>query len=688
MITNIYNANIAIVGGGNLCKNFLEIISDEVFAKDRPKIIGVADLDKKAPGFLYAKNMGFLTTSDYRFFYQFDELDIILEITKNNTIPSDIKKTMPSHVKLIDHFEANSLWHNLMIEKEKRSAVKEIKKCEHRQEEIEDIFEKTFKKVKKIVNEETEYSQRIKNELTNQQIAIYQIIKNSTIPTFVIDKNHIVIYWNKALEKLTGLLADKIVGTDNHWMAFRDEKRPTMADVILDQLEKGELDKYYGKKWRKSELIDDAYEAEEFFPNLSNKGKWCWFTAAPIKNINGKIIGAIETLWDTTESKEAEYEKNKYIKELAESERTISQIIQGSANPIFVIDKNHTVIHWNKAMEKLSNIPAGDILGTANHWMAVRDKKRPIMADIVLEQCDTGIIDKYYGKNWQKSELIDDAYEAEEFFPDLGEEGRWCRFTAAPIKTPDGKIIGAIETLWDITERKNAEEEKKRLAVIGQTVAGMAHGIKNILHGFKGGGYLVDLGFDKGDKKKIQDGWRIIKRNIERTSELALDVLSYSKKREPDYQKCFPNDIVDEVCELLQERALENKVRIIKDLSKSIKEIRLDKEILHRCLLNLVLNAIDVCIFDWNTDKKHTVCVKSKLEDNDIIRFDVEDNGSGISDEVKGKMFSSFFSTKGSKGTGLGLLVTKKLVEEHSGTIDVTSSLGKGTTFTIKLLYK
>ena len=84
MITSLYNANIAIVGGGKFCKSFLEFISDEDFAEDRPKIIGVSDLDKKAPGLLYAKNMGFLTTNDYRFFYNFDELDIILEITNGS----------------------------------------------------------------------------------------------------------------------------------------------------------------------------------------------------------------------------------------------------------------------------------------------------------------------------------------------------------------------------------------------------------------------------------------------------------------------------------------------------------------------------------------------------------------------------------------------------------------------------
>ncbi len=699
MITKLYNTNIAIVGGGNFCKSFLEFfMNDEDFAENRPNIIGVSDINKKAPGILYAKNMGIATTNDYRFFYHFDELDIILEITKNNDLPFEIINSMPSNVKLIDHFEANLLWNDIRIEKEKRKVLREIKKSDYQKEKIDDIFETTFKEIKTIVNEETEYSQKIKEELTTQQIAISQIIKNSTVPTFVIDKNHIVIHWNKALEKLTGFLADKIVGTDNQWMAFRDFKRPTMADIILDQLEKGEVDKYYGKGWKKSELIEDAYEAEEFLSKLGKEGKWCWFTAAPIKDINGVIIGVIETLWDTTERRENYLKEISYVKELADNERTMCQIIQGSATPTFVIDENHMVTHWNKAMENLTGVQASKVIGTTNQWKPFRKSQRPSMADVIVNQLGKEEIDKYYGKKWRKSKLIEDAYEAEEFFETLGKEGKWCRFTAAPIKTPDGKIKGAIESLWDITERKKAEEERKRLekelveaerlAAVGQTVAGMAHGIKNILHGLKGGGYLVDLGFGKGDKTKIEDGWKMIKKNIERTSELVLDLLSYSKKREPDYQKCFPNDIVNDICELLQERARENDVKIVKELYEFIKEVSIDKEIIHRCLLNLVSNAIDACTFDWNRDKEHFVCIRSKIQDNNIIKFEVEDNGSGISDEIKGKIFSSFFSTKGSKGTGLGLLVTKKLIEEHGGSIDVISSLGKGSNFIITLLYK
>jgi len=219
-------------------------------------------------------------------------------------------------------------------------------------------------------------------------------------------------------------------------------------------------------------------------------------------------------------------------------------------------------------------------------------------------------------------------------------------------------------------------------------VAGMAHGIKNILAGFKGGRYLVDIGIDKNNTDKLINGWEMIKRNIDQTSDLVMDLLTYSKEREPEYQDCFPNDIAKDVCELVNEMAIAYGIAIVKDLSPSIGEVSMDPNTVHQCLLNFVSNAIDACIFDDNIEKKHEVSVLTTLEGETTIRFEVSDNGSGMSEDVKSKLFSSFFSTKGAKGTGLGLLVTRKLIEEHQGSIDVESELAIGTRFIMKLPFK
>ena len=129
-------------------------------------------------------------------------------------------------------------------------------------------------------------------------------------------------------------------------------------------------------------------------------------------------------------------------------------------------------------------------------------------------------------------------------------------FSGTPLFEND-QVMGAVAFFQDLTEIKKLEHDlinSERLGAIGQTVAGMAHGIKNILAGFKGGRYLVDLGIDKNNTDKLINGWQMIKRNIDQTSDLVMDLLSYSKEREPEYQACFPNNIADDVCELVKKR--------------------------------------------------------------------------------------------------------------------------------------
>jgi signal transduction histidine kinase len=251
--------------------------------------------------------------------------------------------------------------------------------------------------------------------------------------------------------------------------------------------------------------------------------------------------------------------------------------------------------------------------------------------------------------------------------------------------------MGSVAFFQDLREIKRLEREllkAERLAAVGQTVAGLAHGLKNILHGLKGGSYLVDLGIKKDDTEKLKNGWDMIKRNIGRTSELVMDLLTYSKEREPEFEDCFPNEIASEVADLLAEKAREGRVEIKKSLDPAIPQVSMDPRIVHTALLNLVTNAIDACLFDEDTGTTWQVVVATTLEDDNTIRFDVSDNGAGMSKTVSDRLFTSFFSTKGHRGTGLGLMVTRKLVEEHGGRIDVVSSPGKGTTFTIHLPFE
>lgn len=143
---------------------------------------------------------------------------------------------------------------------------------------------------------------------------LVQIIDGSSIASFVIDSQHKVAYWNTAMEVLSGIKREDILGTDGQWQAFYREKRPAMADLIADGAGDKEIEKYYGPSCKKSALIEGAYEAEEFFPDLDPEGKWLRFTASPIKDKNGKNVGVIETLEDVTQRKIAEENLHYYLK--------------------------------------------------------------------------------------------------------------------------------------------------------------------------------------------------------------------------------------------------------------------------------------------------------------------------------------------------------------------------------------
>lgn len=265
------------------------------------------------------------------------------------------------------------------------------------------------------------------------------------------------------------------------------------------------------------------------------------------------------------------------------------------------------------------------------------------------------------------------------------------RFSGTLLSEGD-TVIGSVGFFQDLREIKRLQQElvnSERLAAIGQTVARLAHYIKNILTGLKGGTYIVNVGLDKGDADKLKAGWDMVERNVGRISSLVQDLLSYSKEREPEYVSCSPNDIAEDVCELMELEASKNRIGIVRDFESSIKEVSMDSNVIHRTLLNLVSNAVDACVYDMNMEKEHTVTVRTVLEEKEnMIRYEVSDNGCGMTDEVKRKLFTAFFSTKGGKGTGLGLLVIHKLVHEHGGTISVDSKPGEGSTFAMMLPYR
>ena len=317
MIRQFLGSNIAIVGGGRACKAFLEFLKHEVFDGLRPEILGVADINQDADGIRYARSLGIPTSSDYTEFFKLSGLETLLELTNSHAIIETLRDTKPPAVRLIDHFEARAIRDFLMIEQVKIESCRELQQIHNHPEAMASFLGRVMDRFVAIIERRSRRSREIEIELVGKERTLYEIIQGSTIPTFVINEAHIISHWNKAMEKLTGISAEQAIGTNRQWFPFYDSPRPSMADVILSQSDQHEIMRLYGSRWRKSALIDSAYEAEAFFPSLGASGKWCWFTAAPIKSPDGRIIGAIETLWDRTEDKRSEQERERHTAELS-----------------------------------------------------------------------------------------------------------------------------------------------------------------------------------------------------------------------------------------------------------------------------------------------------------------------------------------------------------------------------------
>lgn len=266
-------------------------------------------------------------------------------------------------------------------------------------------------------------------------------------------------------------------------------------------------------------------------------------------------------------------------------------------------------------------------------------------------------------------------------------EQTWYVVHAVPLRGDDGGIQFVLEMSMDVTELKNLQKEKieaERLAAVGQTVAGLAHGIKNIIMGLEGGMYIVQSGLARNDPERLRHGWSILQQDIARISAFAKEFLDFARGRTPQVSIADPNRVAADVVELYLELGRLAGVEIETHLSSEIRPAALDVNAIHTCLANLVSNAIDACEMSDQEGPRRVVV--TTLEDGGKLVFEVEDNGCGMDYDVQRKVFSSFFSTKASgKGTGLGLLTTRKVVQEHGGTVSFESHEGRGSKFRIEL---
>ncbi|MBA3036812.1 MAG: response regulator [Desulfobacterium sp.] len=230
---------------------------------------------------------------------------------------------------------------------------------------------------------------------------------------------------------------------------------------------------------------------------------------------------------------------------------------------------------------------------------------------------------------------------------------------------------------------KEKSELQSHLSSLGLMIGSVSHGIKGLLTGLDGGMYMVESGFSKSNTAQIDEGWTIVKLMVDRIRKMVLDILYYAKERNLNWEKVEVLSFAREVADIMERKISSHGIELIRDFNKLSGNCKIDTGYINSALINIFENAVDACIND-KLKEKHQISFKMS-QDKDNIYFEVSDNGIGMDRETRDKLFTLFFSSKGSKGTGLGLFISNKIIEQHGGSIKVFSTPGQGSKFTINI---
>ena len=679
---NLKGLKIVIIGGSDPCGEILDILTGQGLKELDVKVLMVADTLKNTRGVVHAKTLGIPTTTDYAEVCGLGGLDLILKLKNDEILACMLEKVNTERVSIIDldSYRAMAFISFLKTEEEKIRVRKKIGDKDICREDLVALFDSFSDRMIKISDEKNVYLKTEREDLIEMEKELSQVIQGSMIPTFIVNNEHILTHWNRACEELTGHAAYELVGTDRQWVPFRSAKRPTMADIIVGQMSEEDVRKYYGSAWRKSKIINEAYEAEEFFPHLGEKGKWIFFTAAPIKSPDGKIICAIETLRDQTEDKKAQEEIELQDQELSKlyekyktSEEKYRSLFNDNPNPIFIIDhQTLEILDINHRVENDYGYSKVEVLGRP--FLEIGDQSDETIQE-GLRGLKTGEAILFTKKrHYTKSKKA--------FFVNM-------KVVNATYNHRD-VFIASTTDITESVEKETQLIQAGKLATLGTMAAGMAHEINQPLNVIQICSDLILKMIKKGIS--IPDDELVIMANdiidnVARASGVIKHVRDFARQSERDLKKMVINDPINDVFKVLGHQLTVHSVKLEVDLDPEIPEIRAEHNRLEQVFINLVTNAIDS--MDERAEKEDApiekiLRIKTYVEEDWVIA-EVSDTGIGMTDAVKRKIFEPFFTTKETgKGTGLGTSISFGIIKDYKGTIDILSEYGKGARFIIK----
>ena len=394
-----------------------------------------------------------------------------------------------------------------------------------------------------------------------------------------------------------------------------------------------------------------SHSSEEVVRTLNGREKSVIVYTTPILNDSGEIMEVLEMSTDITEIKQLQ-------KQLQDSQQKYRDLFSEVPCFVSIQDKNLRIVDSNRLFQ--------EAFGTFFGCKCFEVYKHR------TEECYPCPVRQTFadGQVRMHEEVVTDRH---------GQQIN-VLVSTAPVKNADGSIENVIEMSTDITQIRQLQS---KLASIGLLISSISHGLKGLLNSLDGGFYLVNSGFEKNNPDRVRQGWDIAQRNVERIKSMVLDILYYAKDREPNWELIDADKIISEICDLAKTRATKLGVEFKCGGDNNNLHFEADYKAVRALLVNLIENSFDACRVD-SSKPSHTVNLELKDLDSHI-GFEIRDNGIGMDRETKEKAFSLFFSSKGTEGTGLGLVISNKIAQEHGGSIEVESAINEGTTFLVKL---
>ncbi len=395
----------------------------------------------------------------------------------------------------------------------------------------------------------------------------------------------------------------------------------------------------------------EPHQNEELFKTLDGKEVWVLVNTMPIFNENKEITSVIKLSTDITDI----HNQQNQSRESQKKYRILFEEV-----PCFISIQDHDlrIVQANRMHRETFGTSYGD-----KCYEVYKHRTKECLPCIVQQTFQDGKV-----------------HTSEEVVTSQSKEQINVLVNTAPIRNTNGEIEKVVEMSTDIT---NIRQLQDKLTSIGLLIGSISHTIKGLLNGLDGGIYLVNSGLERNDTKRIDEGWSIAIRNVDRIRSLVMNILYYAKEREFTLETISAGDFILDVCRIMEEKAKKLNIDFNCDMVSDTMEFEADSQAIRSLLLNLLENSIDAC----RTDTKkcdHQITVKLKYNP-EYVTFEVSDNGIGMDRETREKAFSLFFSSKGAGGTGLGLFIADKIVQSHGGSITIESEQGKWSRFIVNI---